>query len=127
MSEKDARERYGVVLRDGNVVEDETAELRKTLAERRLRLVVCASAGVDASEVVQVFGANPKTCDATGLSDGSLVEVSTGHGAPLRGRLRAKPDVPEGKLALGEESLGMLGTTEGARVEIGALQAPSLT
>ena len=127
VSEKDARERYGVVLRNGKVIEDETAELRKTLAMRRLRLVVCASTNVDASEVVQVFGVNPKTCDATGLSDGSLVEVSTGQGAPLRGRLRAKPNVPEGKLALGEESRGMLGTTEDAKVEIGALLAPSLT
>ena len=108
-------------------MEDETALLRRALLGSRVRLAVCASTGGDASEVVQVFGVNPTTCEAMSLSDGALVEVSTGHGAPLRGRLRADSDVPEGKLALGPESLGMLGTKEGAQVEIGALLAPSLT
>jgi N-methylhydantoinase B len=126
VTEDGARDCYGVVLREGRVMSQDTAALRSSLKSRKLQLSACASSEAFMGEVVQVFHVNAKTRDRAGLADGSLVEISTGNGAPLRGRLRTSANVPEGSVALNEDSLEMLGTGAGDVVEVRSLPLPSL-
>jgi N-methylhydantoinase B len=119
ISEAQARESYGVVLRDGAAASDETAALRQALrAQRRPLAAGRRPATDDERAVVQTFRLHPHTAVAIGLAEDSLVEVAAMEGAPIRGRLHLASDVPEDVLAMAAAAVDMLGVTDGVPLRI---------
>jgi N-methylhydantoinase B len=126
VSEEQARRAYGVVVRDGRIFEDETRAQRAELRTRRTTLPIRRWSGHQNGEVVQVFRACASTLTKFGLAGGDFVEITSGQGAPIRGRLGECAEIPEGVLALGTASIAMLSVAEGAVVRVEKLASLSL-
>jgi N-methylhydantoinase B len=117
-----AAARYGVVLAgDGSVDEQGSAERRREIHAARVMLRLDATQEEMFDGPRRQFLVGPAAADALGISDGDLVEINTGRGAPVRGWARFA-DHGDG-LAVGPSSLDLAGGAAGDVVELRAVRA----
>ena len=120
VTEEKALAVYGVVLRDGVVDADETAKKREELSGQMLLLSIAECENVfDGGRRISYV--TPANLERLG-GDGSLVEIVSGTGAPLRTWLRSDPDLEQGTVKLGSTALGILSVSASDRVEVRTLR-----
>ncbi|MBI4505693.1 MAG: hydantoinase B/oxoprolinase family protein [Chloroflexi bacterium] len=84
VSERGARDDYGVVLRDGAVAEDATRETRARLRSSRREVVLVHTDRPTDIRGRHVCYVGPQTIVALGIRPGDAIEISHYEGAPLR-------------------------------------------
>lgn len=135
VSRQRADERYGVVLGDAEVVDEEaTAERRKRLRAAAVTLVVIATDRDDFAGGRRVCQLSHGAAERVGASEGALVELVNARGAPLRAwveitgaasPMSAQPlsaPAPDRGVPLGPLGRAILGVGEGQPVEVRVLR-----
>jgi len=111
---------YGVVLRDGVVDVDATARRREELSGQMFLLSIAECENVfDGGRRISYVA--PANLERLG-GDGTLVEIVSGTGAPLRTWLRSDPELEQGTVKLGSTALGILSVSVSDRVEVRTLR-----
>lgn len=128
IDERTAHDVYGVVINgDGRADEVATRARRGTLAGRRHMLRVVAAKGelYRAGQVSQrrICPLHSRDLFALGLSDGAIVELSSGSGAPLRAWCAADDGVAAGTVPLDDFGRAALRVSEGVAVQVRPLAA----
>ena len=130
VSREQARDRYGVVLRDDAGIDaNGTATLRAQLAAARRRVAIAVDErdpyrGVRGRH--RVFRIAPDLASAAGVSDGDLVELRGRHPAPLRGWITVDAGADRDTIGLDAFGRTVLGVGSGDRVEIRRLDMPPI-
>jgi N-methylhydantoinase B len=129
ISATSARELYGVVLNDaGGVDIPHTMELRISLRAGRFELTTTLDANVFEPGLVsrrRICRLNPADARNAGVDHDDLVELDTRRAAPLRAWMRIDGAVAPGVLPIDQRGLSILRTTEGSRVELRRILAPT--
>lgn len=119
LSRDQAEKRYGVVTApDGSVDEAATQARRAALADDRVMVSLAAANEELADGPRRLFVVPKGAADRLGVSDGALVEVVTGRGAPLRAWARLGD--ADDALLLSPTSLRIIGAAPGDTVELRA-------
>jgi N-methylhydantoinase B len=128
IDERTAHDVYGVVIKsDGSVDEPATRVRREALADMRHMLQVVSATGelyrdgrVSRRRICPLHS---RDLAALGLSDGAIVELSSGWGAPLRAWCSTDPVVAAGTVPLDDFGRAALRVSDGATIQVRPLAA----
>ena len=113
VSGRSAREKYGVVMARGEVLRQETDQLRRQLAGARDTLRLHPAPGLEQWHGRRIGKVNPATSAQLGVGALGLVELVNPRGGPLRVWIRPCADVEEGWIHLGPTALRILQRSPG--------------
>lgn len=117
-----ARQRYGVVLRDGEVDSVATAASREERRAARPLLCVVSDDRLAGRDGFRRCRLAPDTARSLGIEDGAIIECLTGAGAPLRCWVLTGEETGPGCISLPPDSLPMLDIDDGAMVGLRHLE-----
>ena len=105
VSPRYAHDLYGVVVRDGQVDDAATRQLREELRAQRVHLRVAAGPEDTISLQARLWQITPEVAERLGVEEGDVMECVTPHTAALRGRAQiqrsqSSEDLPVGPFAL---------------------------
>lgn len=118
ISEDRAAERYGVVLRNGDIDGRLTEARRDKIRAARIILRTESDDGLSVRDGFRRCRLAPSTALSLKIEPGLIVECLTGAGAPLRCWALVGDEVEAGSVALPPDSFAMLGLTPGDDVEL---------
>ena len=118
LSEADAEARFGVVIHDGSVDGAATRARRQAMSEERITVTLELSNEELADGPRRQFAVPRALADRIGISDGDLVELVTGRGAPLRAWTTIAGDGEA--VVVSSTSMDIMGTAPGDRVRLRA-------
>jgi N-methylhydantoinase B len=124
ISVEHARERYGVVIVDGFVIDALTRQERNNLSGRRCQLTIRIEATDWFARHRRVCPISASTAELYGISDGQLVELASAIGAPLRAWVKVLPLAPERLLPIGPIGAAALNVKDGDRVYLRPVITP---
>ncbi len=123
VSLRHAEEHYGVVFRDGDIVdEDATKKKRGKLRVGKTSLTVIATDKDDFFDGRRMCPVSASTLKQLGGSEGALIEFVSPRGAPLRAWMTVSNNTPEDCVPLGPIGCAILRVTQGLAVEVRLLQ-----
>ena len=131
ISEQAMRDVYGVVVSSENAGPDEAATeaLREKLRNGRVQLTAVSEDCSYRSGAVsrhRICRLHPSDAEAIGGQAESLVELVSGHGAPLRAWLLIDQELEPGSCPIDAHGLAMLGLSSGESLEVRLLGPPRL-
>ena len=116
VSDRAARELYGVVVSNGKVEETATRETRERLRARRMYLTVAAVDRDTLRDHARMWDLAPEAARRLAAAEGDVIECIAPGAAPLRGRVRIRPGGAAEDLPTGPFALQVLRTQPGDRV-----------
>ena len=129
VSEEAARALYGLVLSAAGGVDDAaTADARKRLRTGRTRLALRADENTFEAGAVsrrRIWRLNPADAAAAGVAEDAVIELDTGHAAPLRGWARLDAGVGRGTVPIDPRGLSILKAAAGEAAVVRRI-APSV-
>lgn len=124
VSLESARDAYGVVIRNGAVVKDETVALREALRGARQSVTV-RSANIDESEGARrILRIATETADRLAIGEGDVVELVPAEGAPLRIFAHVDQHAVHGEVRIGPVAKLALTVRDGDTVRLRPLFTP---
>lgn len=131
ISEQAMRDVYAVVVSSENAGPDEAATeaLREKLRNGRVQLTAVSEDCSYRSGAVsrhRICRLHPSDAEAIGGQAESLVELVSGHGAPLRAWLLIDQELEPGSCPIDAHGLAMLGLSSGESLEVRLLGPPRL-
>ncbi len=121
---EDAREVYGVVLKDGALDMAATSSARERLRKARVYLTVRLNDEDAYSGSRRLCPMSPETASEGGFSEGMLVEYVPARGAPLRAWVKIAPGLSKGETPLGPVAASILKLHEEERIWIRPILTP---
>ena len=123
------RDVYGVVVSDDTELPDEAATevLRDKLRDSRVQLTAVPQGDSYRSGAVsrhRICRLHPSDAESIGGQAESLVELVSGHGAPLRAWLIIDPELEPGSCPIDAHGLAMLGLSVGNHLEVRLIGPP---
>lgn len=118
ITEMKARNRYGVIIKDGEICRDETNKLKETLRDGRTYLRVMGWDGEEYSGAKRICHISSNSIGVLCINEGDLVELVGPQGAPLRAWIHTLENGAEGVVYLGRMGMEILGVSENESVEI---------
>ncbi|MDT3444664.1 MULTISPECIES: hydantoinase B/oxoprolinase family protein [unclassified Pseudofrankia] len=113
-----AREDYGVVLGDGTVDHDATAELRRTLREARQHVEVLAAEEDELDGSKRVARISAGLADRLGVGEDDLLEYVNPRGGHVRAWVRIDPSLEGDSSPIGPRLRSICSVTSGDRVHV---------
>jgi len=124
ISSAHAKERYGVIIEDGDVHEALTLQERNELRRCRCQLMVRIDVIDWFARHRRVCPISPTTAELYGIADGQLVELACATGAPLRAWTKISALVPAGLLPIGPIGAAVLNVKDNDRVYLRTVVTP---
>ena len=116
LTEADAAARFGVMIRDGAVDPAATETRREELSEGRVWVTLELANEELSDGPRRLFGVSSALAGRLSVTDGDLMELVTGTGAPLRAWTRIIDDSEV--VVVSATSMGIMGTAPGDRVQL---------
>ena len=121
---EDAREVYGVVLKDGAIDVAATSYARERLRKSRIYLTVRLNDEDAYAGARRLCPMSPETASEGGFSEGMLVEYVPARGAPLRAWVKITPGLALGETPLGPVAASILKLREEERIWLRPILTP---
>ena len=121
---EDAREVYGVALKDGALDMAATSSARERLRKARVYLTVRLNDEDAYGGSRRLCPMSPETAGEGGFSEGMLVEYVPARGAPLRAWVKITPGLPKGETPLGPVASSILKLREEERIWLRPIATP---
>ncbi len=116
VSDRAARELYGVVVSDGEVQDGATRQLREQLRAQRVYLTVMAVDQDTLRDECRAWDLAPDVARRLEVEDGDAIECVAPSTAPLRGRVRIHPGQTAEQIATGPFARQVLRVNPGDHV-----------